>query len=84
MLGLFQDVSSTGDVQHSESYVPISRMCEKQIAVSHRSAEAEATSPEAGLKMECMSALTWNVLASCFIHSALATAKHSHDMPSNH
>ena len=69
-LGLFQDSDFAGDLEDSKSasggtlcifgsqtFVPISWMCKKQISVSHSSTEAEVISFDAGLRMDGIHAL---------------------------
>ena len=64
-LGLFQDSDFAGDLEDSKStsggtlcvfgshtFVPISRMCKKQTAVSHSATESEIISLDAGLRLE--------------------------------
>ena len=64
-LGMFQDSDFAGDLEDSKStsggilrifgsqtFVPISWMCKKQISVSHSSTEAEVISFDAGLRMD--------------------------------
>ena len=63
-LGLFQDSDFAGDLEDSKStsggtlcvfgshtFVPISWMCKKQTAVSHRSTESEIISLDTGLRI---------------------------------
>ena len=64
-VGLFQDSDFAGDLEDSKStsggalcifgshaFVPISRMCKKQTAVSHSSTESEIISLDAGLRLD--------------------------------
>ena len=49
------------------AYVPISWMCKKQGAVSHSTAEAEVISLDAGIRMECIPALSlWSIVIDVF------------------
>ena len=51
----------------SHTFVPTSRMCEKQTSVSHSSAEAEIISLDAGLRMDGIPALTlWDLVIEVF------------------
>ena len=79
-LGLFQDSDFTGDLEDSKStsggalcilgshtFVPISWMCKKQTAVSHRSTESDIISLDAGLRLEGIPALDlWGLIVSVF------------------
>ena len=69
-LGLFQDSDFAGDLEDSKStsggtlcvfgshtFVPISWMCKKQIAVSHSSTESEIISLDTGLRLDGLPAL---------------------------
>ena len=69
-LGLFQTSDFAGDLEDSKStsggilciyesrtFIPVSWMCKKQTAVSHRSTESTITSLDAGLRMDGISAL---------------------------
>ena len=74
-LGLFQDSDFAGYLEDSKctsggalcifgshTFVPISLMCKKQTSVSHSSTEAEIISIDAGLRMDCIPALTlWDL-----------------------
>ena len=82
-LGLSEDSDFAGDLEESKStsggilcifgsrtFVPISWMCKKQTSVSHSSTEAEVISPDAGLRMERIHALTlWDLVSEIF-HSS--------------
>ena len=82
-LGLFQDSDFAGDLEDSKStsggtlcvvgshtFVPISWMCKKQTAVSHRSSEAEITSLDAGLRMDGIPVFDlWDLVIEVF-HSS--------------
>ena len=51
----------------SHTFVPTSWMCKKQTSVSHRSTEAEIISPDAGLRMDGIPALTlWDLVIQVF------------------
>ena len=77
-LGLFQDSDSAGDLEDSKStsggtlcifgshtFVPISWMCKKQTSVSHRSAESDIISVDAGLRFDELLALElWELIVS--------------------
>ena len=77
-LGLFQDSDFTGDLEDSKStsgrtlcifgshtFVPISWMCKKQTAVSHRVTEAEIISLDTGLRLDGLPALEpWDLIVS--------------------
>ena len=77
-LGLFQDSDFSGDLEDSKStsggtlcifgshtFVPISWMRKKQIAVSHSSTESEITSFDAGLRLDGIPALDlWDLIVS--------------------
>ena len=79
-LGLFQDSDFAGDLEDSKStsggtlcvfvshtFVPISWMCKKQIAVSHSSTESEIISPDTGLRLDGLPALElWDLIVSVF------------------
>ena len=79
-LGLFQDSDFAGDLEDSKStsggllcifgsqtFVPISWMCKKQISVSHRSTEAEIISLDARLRMDGIPALDlWDLVREEF------------------
>ena len=69
-LGLFQDSDFAGDLEDSKStsggtlcifgsltFVPKSRMCKKQTAVSHSSTESEIVSLDTGLRLDVLPAL---------------------------
>ena len=75
--GPFQDASFAGDVRDSKSAsggvpcvfgsqkcLPISWMCQKQTAVPHSSAEPEIISPDAGLRMDGLTALQFGKCVS--------------------
>ena len=49
----------------SHTFVPISWMCKKQTAVSHRSTESEIVSLDTGLRLDGLSALE-NMGSNCF------------------
>ena len=72
VLMLYVDASFAGCLQSSKSttgavlcvvgprtFVPITWMCKKQGAVSHSTAEAEAISLDAGVRLEGIPALTY-------------------------
>ena len=75
-LGLFQDSDFAGDLEDSKStsggtlcafgsqtFVPISWMCQKQTSVSHSSTESEIISLDAGLRLDGISALDlWDLI----------------------
>ena len=77
-LGLFQDSVFAGDLEDSKStsggtlcifgshtFVPISWMCKKQIAVSHSSTESEIISLDTGLRLDGLPALElWDLIVS--------------------
>ena len=77
-LGLFQDSDFAGDLEDfkstsggtlcifgSHSFVPISWMCKKQIAVSHYSTKSEIISLVAGLRLDGIPALDlWDLIVS--------------------
>ena len=77
-LGLFQDSDFAGDLEDSKStsggtlcvfgshtFVPISWMCKKQIAVSHSSTESEIISLDTGLRFDGLPALElWDLIVS--------------------
>ena len=77
-LGLCQDSDFAGDLEDSKStsggtlcvfgshtFVPISWMCKKQIAVSHFSTESEIISLDTGLRLDGLLALEfWDLTAS--------------------
>ena len=77
-LGLFQDSDFAGDLEDSKStsggalcvlvsqtFVPISRMCKKQTAVSHSSTESEIISLDTGLRLDGLLALElWDLIVS--------------------
>ena len=77
-LGLFQDSDFAGDLEDSKStsggtlcvygshtFVPISWMCKKQIAVSHSSTESEIISLDTGLRLDGLPALElWDLIVS--------------------
>ena len=77
-LGLFQDSDFAGVLEDSKStsggtlcvfgshtFVPISWMCKKQIAVSHSSTESEIISLDAGLRLDGLPALElWDLIVS--------------------
>ena len=79
-LGLFQDSDFAGDLEDSKStsggtlcifgshtFVPISRMCKKQTAVSHSSTESEIISLDTGLRLDGLPALElWDLIVSVF------------------
>ena len=79
-LGLFQDSDFAGDLEDSKStsggtlcvfgshtFVPISWMCEKQIAVSHSSTESEIISLDTGLRLDGLPAPElWDLIVSVF------------------
>ena len=79
-LGLFQDSDFAGDLEDSKStsggtlcifgshtFVPISWMCKKQIAVSHSSTESEIISLDTGLRLDGLPALElWDLFVSVF------------------
>ena len=79
-LGLFQDSDFAGDLEDSKStsggrlcifgshtFVPISWMCKKQIAVSHGSTESEIISLDTGLRLDGLLALEkWDLIVSVF------------------
>jgi hypothetical protein len=69
-LTLFSDASFAGDLRDSKStsgaflalvapntFVPLTWMCKKQVAVSHSSSEAEVVALDAGVRMEGIPAL---------------------------
>ena len=76
--GLFQDSEFAGDLEDSNStsggtlcifgshtFVPISWMCKKQIAVSHSSTESEIISLDTGLRLDGLPALElWDLIVS--------------------
>ena len=70
-LGLFQDSDFAGDLEDSKSttggtkcvfgcqtFVPISRMCNKRTSVTHSSTESEIISLDARLKLDGFLLLT--------------------------
>ena len=77
-LGLFQDSDFAGDLEDSKStsggtlcvfgshtFVPISRMCKKQTAVSHSSTESEIISSDTGLRLYGLSAVElWDLIVA--------------------
>ena len=77
-LGLFEDSDFAGDLKDSKStsggtlcvfgshtFVPISRMCKKQTAVSHSSTESEIISLDTGLRLDGLPALElWDLIVS--------------------
>ena len=77
-LGLFQDSDFAGDLEDSKStsggtlcvfgshtFVPISWMCKKQMAVSHSSTESEIISLDTGLRLDGLPALElWDLIVS--------------------
>ena len=77
-LGVFQDSDFAGDLEDSKStsggtlcifgshtFVPISWMCKKQTAVSHRSTESEIISLDTGLRLDGLPALElWDLIVS--------------------
>ena len=77
-LGLFQDSDFARDLEDSKStsggtlcifgshtFVPISWMCKKQIAVSHSSTESEIISLDIGLRLDGLPALElWDLFVS--------------------
>ena len=79
-LGLFQDFDFAGDLEDSKStsggtlcvfgsdtFVPISWMCKKQISVSHSSTESEIISLDTGLRLDGLPALElWDLIVSVF------------------
>ena len=79
-LGLFQDSDFAGDLEDSKStsggtlcifgshtFVPISWMFKKQIAVSHSSTESEIISLDTGLRLDGLLALElWDLIVSVF------------------
>ena len=79
-LGLFQDSDYAGDFEDSKSttggvlcifgshtFVPGSWMCKKQTSVSHSSTEGEVISPDAGLRIDGISALDlWDSVIEVF------------------
>ena len=79
-LGLFQDSDFAGDLEDSKStsgetlcvfgshtFVPISWMCQKQIAVSRSSTESEIISLDTGLRLDGLLALElWDLIVSVF------------------
>ena len=79
-LGLFQDSDFAGDLEDSKStsggtlcifgshtFVPISWMCKKQIAVSHSSTESVIISLDTGLRLDGLLALElWDLIVSVF------------------
>ena len=79
-LGLFQDSDFAGDLEDSKStsgrtlcifgshtFVPISRICKKQTAVSHSSTESEIISLDNGLRLDGLPALElWDLIVSVF------------------
>ena len=80
-LGLFQDSDFAGDLEDSKStsggilcvfgshtFVPISWMCKKQIAVLHSSIEAEMISLDVGLRMDGKPALDLGDLIVTILH----------------
>ena len=82
-LGLFQDSDFAGDLEDSKStssgilcifgsrtFVPTSRMCEKQTSVSHSSTESQVISLDAGLRMDGIPALDLWVLVIEVLHSS--------------
>ena len=86
-LGLFQDSDFAGDLEDSKSisggilcncgshmFVPTSWMCKKQTSVSHSSTEAEIISPDAGLRMDGIPALTlWDLVIEVFRSEPIKT-----------
>ena len=82
-LGLFQfqDSDFAGDLEDSKStsggtlcvfgshtFVPISRMCKKQTAVSHSSTEYEIIALDTGLRLDGLPALElWDLIVSVFL-----------------
>ena len=79
-LTLFSDASFAGDLRDSKStsggflclvgpntFVPITWICKKQVAVSHSTAEAEVISLDAGMRLEGIPALTfWSLVIDVF------------------
>ena len=79
-LGLFQDSDFAGEIEDtkstsgrllcifgSQTFVPISRMCNKQTSVSHSSKEAEVVSLDAGSRMDGIPALDlWDLVIDVF------------------
>ena len=77
-LGLFQDSDFAGDLEDSKStfggtlcifgshtFIPISWMCKKQIAVSQSSTESEIISLDTGLRLDGLLALElWDLIVS--------------------
>ena len=77
-LGLFQDSDFAGDLEDSKStsggtlcvfgshsFVPMSRMCKKQTAVSHSSTESEIISLDTGLRLDGLPVLElWDLIVS--------------------
>ena len=76
-LGLFQDSDFAGDLEDSKStsggtlcvfgshtFVPISWMCKKQTSVSHSSTKSEIISLDAGLRLDGLPALLWDLIVS--------------------
>ena len=82
-LGLFQDSDYAGDLKDSKStsggtlsvfgshtFVPISRMCKKETAVSHSSTESEIISLDAGLRLDGFPALDlWNLIVLVLVNT---------------
>ena len=88
-LGLFQDSDFAGDLEDSKStsggtlcvfgshtFVPISWMCKKQIAVSHSSTESEIISLDVGLRSDGLPAIElWDLIVSVFGSMTLTTER---------
>ena len=78
--GTVQDIDFAGDLEDwkftsggtlcvfgSHTFVPISRMCEKQTAVSHSSTESEIIALDTGLRLDGLPALElWDPIVSVF------------------
>ena len=91
-IGSFQDSDFAGDVEDSKStsgelscifgsqtFVPPSWMCKKQILVSRSSTEAERISLDAGLRMDGIPALDlWDLVKEVF-HSSPTQSKETKD-----
>ena len=102
-LGLFQDSDFARDLEDSKStsggtlcifgshtFVPISWMCKKQIAVSHSSTESEIISLDIGLRLDGLPALElWDLIVSVLgnisrvSHNKIDVTKDIDAVPSN-
>ena len=88
-LGLFQDSDFAGDLEDSKStsggtlcvfgshtFVPISWMCKKQTAVSHKSTEFEIIFLDAGLRLDGIPALDlWDLIVSVLGNTTQTTER---------